>query len=292
MDTVCFSGGIGNQMFQYAFAETLRNRGRNTNINLGFYREHPELRPFVLDRAFRNVEIVEANNPLLKDIDAKWKGITRQIKKDRNRTRIGAQFLWIEDCDEEGVYVPQVYDTHDCIFVGYWQSYKYYKDMKNRLRRLFSFSDGEDNLMKLKQDIISSGNYVSVHVRRGDYLRYPDLYGGICTDEYYRDAIFFFKNIIDNPVFIFFSDDIDWVRENYREETAVYVSKDIFEKYEDWYDMSLMSVCKGNIIANSSFSWWGAWLNESRDHLVVKPKGEWIHKLSMEEVCPEEWIEI
>lgn len=89
--------------------------------------------------------------------------------------------------------------------------------------------------------------------------------------------------------FVFFSDDIKWVKEHLPMRNAVYVTKDLFNIYEDWYDMYLMSRCRNNIIANSTFSWWGAWLNSNTEKYVIAPQ-KWTNKVGSCEVCPTEWI--
>ena len=175
---------------------------------------------------------------------------------------------------------------------GYWQSVQYVDMVRDELRRDFRFQEKNDGGLRNMTGAVKSCNAVSVHIRRQDYLKSSALYGGICTDEYYEKAIAHMLRQAADAVFYFFSDDMAWVRETYRElKNAVFVSREMFDDYEDWYDMWLMSCCRHNIIANSSFSWWGAWLNGSMDKQVIAPR-KWIAGKEISDICPESWIRI
>ena len=95
--------------------------------------------------------------------------------------------------------------------------------------------------------------------------------------------------VVRMPGFVFFSNDVDWVKHNIKVEDAVYFERNMFAKYSDWYDMFLMSVCRHNIIPNSTFGWWSAWLNRNPDKIVVAPK-RWRNRWEAQDWCPEEWV--
>ena len=132
---------------------------------------------------------------------------------------------------------------------------------------------------------------VSLHIRLGDYTTpvNKEFFGGICTEEYYKNAVEYIKQKYENPKFFIFSNgegnitevlpDIDYELVNINDENT------------GWADMYLMSQCKHNIIANSSFSWWGAWLNQNENKTVVAPQ-KWINGQKMPDICPSEWIRI
>ncbi len=114
---------------------------------------------------------------------------------------------------------------------------------------------------------------------------------GICTKDYYLRAIEYIRKIEPNSKLIFFSDDLEWVKDNFDIPNAIYCSKNLFEHYEDWYDMYLMSKCRHNIIANSSFSWWGAWLNQNKEKIIVAPS-KWIRYAKTPDIWCEGWVSL
>ena len=165
---------------------------------------------------------------------------------------------------------------------GYFQTEKYFKSIENEIREIFSFRDeiiAEGN----KQYSIENG--VSIHIRRGDYLASPD-YHPIQTLEYYRDAISKFD---ENSNFYIFSDDPEWCKSNLNIKNSK-----IIESGNPYIDMYLMSLCDGHIIANSSFSWWGAWLSKKEDKIVVAPLKWFGHLIPNEtsDIYCKNWIKI
>ncbi|MCI6689512.1 MAG: alpha-1,2-fucosyltransferase, partial [Clostridiaceae bacterium] len=147
------------------------------------------------------------------------------------------------------------------------------------------------DVQKRYAEQISQNYSVSVHVRRGDYLNYSYLQG-ICTPHYYEQAMQFFREKYRGKVkFYIFSNDIEWAENNFSEADCVIVEgnsgKDSFR------DMQLMSLCKHNIVANSSFSWWGAWLNQNKEKIVIAPN-KWINQEVEEkiDVIPDDWVKM
>lgn len=133
---------------------------------------------------------------------------------------------------------------------------------------------------------------MSIHIRRGDYLTFSTIYGGICTIEYYKKAVSYLCSALNNPVFVVFSDDMDWVRNNiYFPEEAKVHFVDFNRGKDSWQDMNLMSKCMHNIIANSTFSWWGAWLNENPEKIVICPD-RLTQRGDSPDIFPEEWIKM
>lgn len=291
MDIVRFSGGLGNQMFQYAFMEALKSRGRDVKASLGYYNRHPDSMPFSLERIFSNLDIGYVSDTEFDAIDEKWKRIKQVNLQEEFCKKYLDRFFWVEDVIKEPcTYQPNVFLTKNCVFVGYWQTEKYFKNIRNILTLKFEFANINHALKELG-DMLSDREYVSVHIRRGDYLQNPDIYMGICTKDYYIRAIRYIQSIKPDIRVVFFSDDLNWVRNNFNIQDAVYCNEDMFGHYEDWYDMYLMSRCKYNIIANSSFSWWGAWLNQTAQKVVIAPK-KWYRFNDTPDIWCEGWIKL
>jgi hypothetical protein len=175
---------------------------------------------------------------------------------------------------------------------GYWQSEKYFIEYAENIRMDFTFKlpFSNENAEIVKQ--ISQVNAVSLHVRRGDYVsNAKNAFIGVCSLEYYRKAIECIKSQLDMPVFFVFSDDINWVKNNLvLDKTSVFVSHN--KGSESYNDMRLMSLCKHNIIANSSFSWWGAWLNSNPQKIVIAPKQWFASGQDDRDLIPEAWIRV
>lgn len=285
MDIVRFKGGLGNQMFQYAFVEALRSQGREVACNLGFYRSNKGVMPFVLDSVFRSVELNEIEDEEFNKVNEKWKNIKCDpLKKAEFEERLSERFFWVES--GHCLYDENVFKTQNCVYVGYWQTEKYFYKLRERLLQCFSFQVQEEKLKKLGE-YIDSQNYVSVHIRRGDFQQLETH--KVCTLSYYIEAMKYVKKNCNDVKFIFFSDDMDWVKENFEEKEVLLCEKGMFECYQDWYDMYLMTRCRGNIIANSSFSWWGAWL--SGNDLVISPK-VWLNGIETPDIWNERWIRL
>jgi hypothetical protein len=177
---------------------------------------------------------------------------------------------------------------------GYWQSPKYFFDIKNIIGYEFTVKTGPDQVNKELMEKISQVEAVSVHVRRGDYVSNPATgnYHGVCSLDYYRTAVATITGRVRQPHFFIFSDDPAWAEKN----LSVIGPKTVIERNgpeRGHEDMRLMSLCRHHIIANSSFSWWGAWLCEKTDKIVISPK-RWFKKedIDTKDLVPESWIRI
>jgi hypothetical protein len=145
---------------------------------------------------------------------------------------------------------------------GYFQSEKYFIHNRKKILDLYSIDDESSKKIYEKYGEILTGETCSLHVRRGDYLKYPNHHP-TCTLEYYKNSI---KEFSKNTKFLIFSDDIEWCKDVFKGENFIFI-----EGNKDYIDLWLMSLCKNNIIANSSFSWWGAWLNQNPNKKVIAP---------------------
>lgn len=256
------TGGIGNQMFQYAYG---RSRSLESNTPLKYFFVH-----YRCDTN-RNFQL-NLFNITGRVVDPFFPGI---IVKVENLFKIHSP--WIE--------------------YGYWQSEKYFKRYEKAIRKDFTFRNkpNKANLELLK--VIKSVNSVSIHVRRGDYVndKKTKKFHGVLSTKYYKKAIEVINRKVEKPTYFIFSNDIEWCKNNFKYLEKVYfVEGNIGDKNHE--DMRLMSNCKHNIIANSSFSWWGAWLNTNPNKIVIAPKKWFIdYKAQKEigdEIVPKTWIKI
>lgn len=284
MHIVKFQGGLGNQMFQYALYCKFQSMGYDTYADLVSYsKNRANSRPYQLSVFGINLKQAER-----KDI-IRLAG-NEECFLDVLRFKYLGKKTYIRE--RKIKYNPQILNIKEGYFNGYWQSERYFKDIEGTLLKEFSFPDFviEDERNKYISSMIrKEENAVSIHMRFGDYLTKSKMYGGICTKQYYQQAIDYIKEKIKTPVFFVFSDNIELARQQFPHEHLIYVEDSLEEK--GYLDMYLMSLCRHNIIANSSFSWWGAWLNREKEKIVVAPS-RWLNNRDVYDIIPEAWIAI
>ena len=178
--------------------------------------------------------------------------------------------------------------------MGYWQSPRYFGEIADVLRRDFTPLTPLDPANAAVAAQIDACDSVSLHVRRGDYVANPTTakYHGICSIDYYQSAIALMRRKVASPHLFVFSDDPDWVRDNLAFDVpTTFVAANSAD--HGYRDMQLMTRCKHHILANSSFSWWGAWLNPSSDKIVIAPKN-WFAApgIDTRDLVPEAWIRL
>lgn len=203
---------------------------------------------------------------------------------------------------EENATIPSFPDQKvDYALIGYFQSEKYFKPYENEIRKLFTLKKKHEETIKEKYKEQLNQPNCSLHVRRGDYLNQQQIthHGLIGLDYYEKAATFFPKDIL----FIVFSDDIDWCQDNLKMNNLFFVERDedceetkdeVHDKtikINDILDLFLMSYCQNHIICNSSFSWWGAWLNTNKKKKVIVPK-QWRVKEECLDSIPPSWTRI
>ncbi len=283
-----YAGGLGNQLFQYALAKYLEHNGCKTAADITQY-AYLNMRKFELGKIFRNSCLRYASHDTCEYF----------MRKDRvsQAENLGERYIYIEpdiaQCVQYGVSMEWGRIKRG-IVKGYFQTYLYADAIRHDLLECLEFPEAEDQQLRLLADEIKRCVSVSVHIRRGDYLAESERrMDGICDMQYYAQAIRMIRERVKNPRFYFFSDDILWCKENLKMNMndAVYIDSEMFQNYEDWYDMYLMSRCKHNIIANSSFSWWGAWLNDNEGRIVIAPK-KWDNFCRLTNICPPDWSRI
>lgn len=293
MKLVSVVGGLGNKMFCYAFMIGLSKKHtarlfRPFNDRSGRYGHAG----FQLDKVFEMRSEDKKWHLGLTLFGAYWH-LTRLFPKRMRPLLLRLVGMNEVKVAENMVFYPEVLQSvhRNELFVGTWQSPLYFEGAEADVRAALVFKKELLNMpTRQLRDTITDCNAVSLHVRRDDYLsgEYSKGFGGICTKAYYKNAIEYLKQNTDNPKFFVFSDDINWCRENLDVSDATFV--DCNHGDESWQDMYLMSCCKHNIIANSTFSWWGAWLNPNPDKIIVAPD-RWWNGLD-DDVVPNEWIKI
>lgn len=178
-------------------------------------------------------------------------------------------------------------------FFGGWHSEKNFLSVTDEVRKVFKFPQiTDENCLRFVDLIKCSSESVSLHVRRGDYVDImPDDYyqfGGVATLDYYKKAIDKMKSLVGDCTYFIFSNDLNWCRENFPHINAYYVDCNIGRN--SWRDMYLMTLCKHHINANSTFSWWGAWLAEN-EGITISPQ-RFIRTVETKDIYPERWIKI
>jgi len=286
-------GGLGNQMFQYAAGRAL-SQERNVPLLLDTsdFARYGKHQGFELARVFSCP--VTLAKP--KDIHAilGWQSSSRirhfavrpLLEFLRNRRLIAEPYFH---------YWPNIRDVSlPCYLMGYWQSERYFTNVAQTIRADFTFKQPlADRNLDFAQKI-SAVNSVSLHIRRGDYANNARAlaWHGMCPLNYYEAAIKFMAERVHKPHFFVFSDDMDWVRANLNITYQCHYVNHNFDA-ESFNDMRLMSLCKHHIIANSSFSWWGAWLNPSTTKIVLAPK-RWFNEYPADtkDLLPEGWLSL
>ncbi len=271
-------GGLGNQMTQYAFYKELEYLGYDVKLYTGGFKNYTLHNGYELDKIFD----IKPKYAFDTDVD-KFFTFFHKIKR---KFGLSKNIITQEYFNYSHAYLKY---NQDSFVTGYWQSEKYFADVFADIRRDFIFPLLSGANQEMAQQIIEN-NSISVHVRRGDYVGH-ELYDGICDIDYYNRAMLQIKQYIKNPMFFVFSNDLSWCRENLNIENAIYV--DINDGKNGYRDMHLMSLCKHNILANSSFSWWAGWLNSNPDKIIMVPKKFFNSNIYDErDLYPNEWIKI
>jgi len=264
-------GGLGNQLFQYAYGRKLAIIG---NIKIVFNTYYISGK-----KKFLNIETDTERELVLDKLILSNQAIFISRKETFFILLIKKVLMKIGLID------------HD-LFHGE----KYFKGIEDTIRNEFALKNPLSTQSKVWEDTIKNSLIpTSLHIRRGDYVNDPktNSYHGVCEIDYYQKAFVFLQDRLPQEtlqIFVF-SDDIEWAKINLSLPSPMhFVSKSSIPDYEEMY---LMSICKHNIIANSSFSWWGAWLNKNHDKIVVAPK-KWFSnpKSEPKDLIPQSWIRI
>ena len=273
MIIIKIKGGLGNQMFQYAIAKAFSLETKKPfKIDISIF-EWYKLHKYGL----HHFNIV----PKFYIPESKW---TIKLKK------LFKKVVFYNEDHHSFNYNPKLIETNsDILFLeGYYQSQKYFHKYENEIRSDFEILTPLKQQTSKMVSFMKTVNAVSIHFRRGDYV--GNAVHETDKTEYYKAAIQLIESEVNNPVYFLFSDDIPWVKENFTTNFETHYV-DFNDASTNFEDLKLMSSCKHNIMANSSFSWWGAWLNNNPNKTVIAPK-LWFNdsKINTSDIIPETWI--
>jgi len=288
MIVVKLQGGLGNQMFQYAFAKNLAMQNKTTlNFDLSFLLDKSPRENFV----FRDFDLDIFNLNVFAE-EIKKQSVFKKIKSRLTNSKVF-------NLKEKHFYFEEsnFLKGKNSYIDGYWQSEKYFKEIEYQLRKDFSFKHLLTTREELMNEKIKSTNSVCVNFRRTDFVdlkNSAETHGAVGLD-YYYEAIRVIETKISNPVFYVFSDDIDWCEKNFKiDHPTIFVShKYKGPKFSSY--LNLMSNCKHFIIPNSTFAWWGAWLSVFEEKIVIAPTN-WFKESSLQDqtqdLLPNNWIKL
>lgn len=289
MKIVNILGGLGNQMFEYAMFLALK-------------KAHPDEKIMCCTRSFKGyalhngfelgcifgIKVKEASLWQLARLAfpfwnyRTWQVMRHWFSKRKTMTSGTTQIPFDKN---------EVERTDSVYYDGYWQNEGNFRDIRNLVLTAFTFPEFQDEKNKMLACMLKTYNSVSCHIRRGDYLKIPTMC--VCTPEYYVQAIDKMNKLVNPNLYCVFSDDINWCKNHLSQlwegKKVVYV--DWNKGKESFRDMQLMSLCKHNIIANSSFSWWGAWLNQNEKKIVIAPE-KWMNKNIINDPICNDWMRV
>lgn len=278
MVIVRIQGGLANQMYQYVFYHWLVQKHKEKGLKINtfidnsmYYHKVPkqECDPVHNGYELKQVFGIEAPVAELQDIYRLSEYRYDLFRKALIKARItikGRLASQIND-DNEDDLKQNLATIDEKYFSGTWSCLKYANDYSDEIRNIFSFPIIDDLRNTEAKKMIEKTNSVSVHVRRGDYL---NIQNGINLGmDYYNNAMFKISEIVESPYFFVFSDDIEWCKANFDYKNICFVEWN--NGKESYRDMQLMSLCKHNIVANSTFSTWASWLNSNENKVILRP---------------------
>ena len=294
MIIIQMAGGLGNQMFQYALYKQLTGMGKTVKMDdeAGF-REDAQRNPAL---AAFGIAYERASRQEIEEMTDSSMAFTARVRRKLFGRQRRAYF------EENKCFQPKIFDWDDIYLEGYWQSEKYFRDVGNLLKKEFSLESvrrNRDNGYGLSEEAerylnrIEQGESVSIHVRRGDYLlpQNQDLFVNICTDMYYENAVKKMMESRPDCTFYLFTNDNQWAAERLRERKDFPIVLVELPGNRDYETLMLMSRCRHNILANSSFSWWASYLNDNPDKQVIAP-AEWMNGWDCSDIYRADMIRI
>ena len=287
MKIVNILGGIGNQMFQYAFLVALRESTKEeVCYDASVFKTYPLHNGFELERRFK-ISAKQANPKEIRKLTYYttsyfWYRVFKRFPKRKTM-----QFE-----SNHCAFTPELLeDKRSLYYYGIWQDHHYFDAYKDVIRKEFEWKETLDDRNQKCYNDFSVGKTVSIHIRRGDYLK-EWRYKNICELYYYQKAIAYVKNHYGvDMAYAIFSNDTEWCKENIVPllDDSKYTMVSWNQGADSYKDIRLMQACKVNIIANSSFSWWGAYLNIHNDSLTIAPK-KWTNDVAYFQRQLDEWI--
>jgi len=293
--TINCKGGLGNQLFQFIVGYVLAKKNK-INLRINSYDRQFELHRF--PEIYKLCISKNNNYKFFAKIylhlypkfygTLKILGIYKLIKfffLDKNKEKFeSSPFVFNKDLLKKKI-------VKNISITGYFQSEKYFIHYKKIILKLLRFPKTNNILLQNYLGLIKNKNSVAIHIRRGDYWNNPKVkyFHGILGENYYKKSISYVNQRVKNPLFFIFSDNINLVKSTFFFKNKKYIFMDTKSSFSDLY---LMSNCKHFIIANSTFSWWGAWLSKNKHKIVCAPK-KWVRaKIPTHDIIPESWVKI
>lgn len=291
-----FAGGLGNQMFQYALFTALKEKLGKVKMlgEVSAYFSKSGVEELPIEKAYGVKipywKISSVNFPVANKVTHKSISVGMDLI---SKTGV------IKKIKDNNVYKPYVFDlktNENYLFEGYWADQRYFQCVREKVANIFDpgIPDDEENLSVLEQ--ILSSDSVSVHIRRGDYLT-SNTFLNLSESDYYLKALGYVAGEIKHPTYFIFSDDINWCKQKFADlniRNAIFVDHNSGNQAH--WDIYLMSKCKANILANSTFSWWGGWLNNHENKIVICPAklftSDQRNHLIAPQFYPSDWIKI
>jgi len=291
------TGGIGNQLFQYAFARSLSIRlNQKFKLDLSWYRNYHKFeeesnpnaatkRTYLLNKFNVKENLL---NPLYFSISHRLNNnsILNKFKKYPLLNNFTYSTITESELD-----ISKIQTLKNVYLSGFWQKNDLFEEYSDLIREEFvlnnKLSVENDNFLNK----IVQSNSVAIHIRRGDLLSRPVAVADqpYSTNKYYFDSIDIIKEKLKNPELFVFSDDINWVNNNFKFDLpTIFIDND----GPDYEHFNLMCNCKHHVIANSTFSWWAAWLNNYQDKIIISPKWWYRDPVKNESIIriPQDWI--
>ncbi len=294
MIIIKLKGGLGNQLFQYALGQKLqilKHTGVKYDIkHYSHQKKETTIRKLLVDKIVKNFQAASIN-----DIDkSKGWNLPAIIRKPKTLINKILPYYKRNIIKEKSLS----FDTNifkcpkNCYLDGFWQSFKYFDDIYPHLIQLINFNNLNLDQKKLEiLNLIKSTNSVAIHIRRGDYINpyYKNIYN-ILDENYYSLALKTIDQKIQNPLFFVFGDFNNWIPNNLNDRHFILI------KFDEITDLYLLTQVKHIIISNSTFAWWGAWLNQNPNKIVIAPS-VWYKKTNfrnfkINDLIPNNWIKL
>ena len=280
MIIIKIKGGLGNQLFQYAVGRALALHHRlPLKLDLTIFKTY-KLHRYLLDQFAIQADIATEDEII------KLKGRNNVLFSALRKAGLVKRKSYLKE-KRSSYFDASVFKNDDVYLDGYWQNELYFSDIREELLRDLTSISSMSDLGVVYMEGIKKSNSVSLHVRRGNYLNLKNF--NVLDINYYMKAVEYMRKNVEKPTFYIFSDDLEWCKNSLGFlDNCVFVDSTRTEID----DLKLMSFCQHNIIANSSFSWWGAWLNQNCKKTVIAPKGWLLNDPGSSNVILSDWVKM
>ena len=280
MIIIKIKGGLGNQLFQYAVGRAVALHHKSPlKLDLTIFKTY-ELHEYLLDQFAIQADMATENEI------SELKGGNNLLFSALRKARVVKRKSYFKE-KRSSYFDASVFKNDDVYFDGYWQNELYFSGIRELLLREFEFISSMSDVGCAYLECIKKSNSVSLHIRRGNYLNLKNV--NVLDVDYYMKAVDYLRKSIEKPTFFIFSDDLDWCKNSLGFlDNCVFVDRTKTEID----DLKLMSFCQHNIIANSSFSWWGAWLNQNPNKTVIAPKDWLLNDPGSSNVILSDWVKL